>query len=321
MGNALAKKTNKIKEKFEQFTNKKRCRGCPSKQYNWDNETDILGTGEASTVFRCSNDEGRKFAIKRTSPFALTTPTLTRLIQEAALLNEISTQIEKFSHRFLQLEEGYIDKEGGFCLVTELVEGFELLALAELFPVGVPEYIVKTIMKQTLEAIEELHNKDIAHCDLKLENIMLDTTTNEIKIIDFGFACRTSVYNRERKMKQQTRLTAFRGSPHYVAPQLVLSRPFDGKKADIWSLGVLCCTLLMSKFPFNGASHNDVFTSILYDTPQLSSHISDDAKSFAMAMLSRNESLRPDAGSLLSHPFLQDCKPLQSIPKPVIFSK
>jgi len=107
--------------------------------------------------------------------------------EEAAILNQVS-QIRELPHRFIQLEEGFIDDTGGLCIVTELINGFDLLQLAETSVRGLSEAIVKTLMKQIIEAIQVLHKNDIAHLDLKLENIMLDKDSNEIKIIDFGFA-------------------------------------------------------------------------------------------------------------------------------------
>ena len=305
MGNTITRKKEALKHRVKDLLNKKQCEGCPKKQYSWEN-CDVLGSGENSIVYKGTDqNQKEKYAIKRVESFALTKETLTRLNHEASILNEVS-QIKSHSNRYIRLHEGFIDKSGALCIVTELIEGFELLKLAEMYGNGIPEEIVKKLMKQILEAIYELHANDIAHLDLKLENIMFDTETNQIKIIDFGFACKTSTYNREKNQTEQIKLKEFRGSPHYVAPQLILSRPFDGKKADIWALGVLAYTLLLCKFPFRGGNYNEIFKSALNRTPVLPSFVSSDAQDFISIMLSRDESMRPDVKTLLSHKWLKN---------------
>jgi len=123
----------------------------------------------------------------------------------------------------------------------------------------------------------------------------------------------TAVFDRDANVKKSIRLTKFRGSPHYVAPQLVRRQCFDGKKADVWSLGVLCYTLLFARFPFAGNSPREVFRSISYGTPEFSSDVLDDTKDFILSMLSRNELMRPELSSLLAHPWLENCQPLPPV--------
>ena len=50
------------------------------------------------------------------------------------------------------------------------------------------EKTTKTIMEQILEALDFIHERKIAHLDVKLNNIVVDDNLN-IKLIDFEFAC------------------------------------------------------------------------------------------------------------------------------------
>lgn len=96
---------------------------------------------------------------------------------------------------------------------------------------------------QIVFGLDFLHTNNICHRDLKPENILLDRN-DRVKIADFGFA---------RWMKNSTTSTSC-GSPHYAAPEVIKGDAnYDGKIADIWSLGVifytlLCVCILMSHF-------------------------------------------------------------------------
>lgn len=87
--------------------------------------------------------------------------------------------------------------------------------------------------RQIIYGLDFLHSNSICHRDLKPENILLDEHNN-VKIADFGFA---------KWMKSNLAETAC-GSPHYAAPEVVKGIAYDGRKADIWSCGVILYALL-----------------------------------------------------------------------------
>lgn len=95
------------------------------------------------------------------------------------------------------------------------------------------EDVAIEFFRQIVIALEYLHKRGICHRDLKPENILLDSCAR-IKIADFGFA---------RWVKSSLTETSC-GSPHYAAPEIIRGQPYDGKIADIWSLGVILYALL-----------------------------------------------------------------------------
>lgn len=73
-------------------------------------------------------------------------------------------------------------------------------------------------MNQMLDTIEYMHNKQVVHRDLKLENILVDQNMN-LKVADFGFACYKNVNN----------LSSYRGTKTYMAPEIKENKHYDGK--------------------------------------------------------------------------------------------
>ena len=72
----------------------------------------------------------------------------------------------------------------------------------------IEEPALKNIVKQIFDAFDYLHKKNIAHRDVKMENILIDDRQN-VKIIDFGFSV---------KLEKGEVLNDFCGTPHYIAP-------------------------------------------------------------------------------------------------------
>ena len=87
--------------------------------------------------------------------------------------------------------------------------------------------------------MEYLHNINICHRDLKLENILFVQATNTVKIIDFGLS----------KLQCDIMDTKL-GTPYYVAPEVIIGS--YTMKCDIWSVGVITYMLLSGEPPFNG---------------------------------------------------------------------
>jgi MAP/microtubule affinity-regulating kinase len=93
---------------------------------------------------------------------------------------------------------------------------------------------------------------NIAHRDIKLENIILDEELNP-KIIDFGFS---TCIQADKKIK------IFCGTPSYMAPEVVQRKEYRGEGADIWALGVMLFVCITGIFPFKGATDQELYKKI-----------------------------------------------------------
>ena len=120
---------------------------------------------------------------------------------------------------------------------------------------------------QIVYGLEFLHTYGICHRDLKPENILMDENNN-VKIGDFGFA---------RWMRTNIAETSC-GSPHYTAPEIIKGDPYDGRAADVWSLGVIFYTFLCGRRPFEDPTLRNLLTKIRtadYKMPNFPDEIKD----------------------------------------------
>lgn len=104
---------------------------------------------------------------------------------------------------------------------------------------------------QLCDAINYLHRLDIVHRDLKLENLLL-TKDMQLKITDFGFAKWCN--NNSGLCSARSLSETYCGTAIYTAPEVIQHKPYNVKKADIWSLGVILFILLNGSMPFDDSS-------------------------------------------------------------------
>jgi len=280
-------------------------------EHNYDWKEKILGTGELSVVHSASSvHTGKKVAIKRVAPKQLNHRRVQQIWKEASILNKIS-QISDVSTYFVNLVEGFIDHQGGICLVTDRIPGVELFEIIVQNPNGIPEAQVKIYIRQILAAVHELHTNDIAHLDLKLENIMYNPKTNKINIIDFGFAEETVTVDIETGERKPKLLNKFCGSLDYSAPEILQHKEFDGKRADVWSLGVIVFALLTGNFPFDAPrrQRHRIQENIVIGKYPMPDTISPFAASFLRRMLQKYPDNRSNVASLMKHPWLRRGNP------------
>jgi serine/threonine protein kinase len=123
----------------------------------------------------------------------------------------------------------------------ERVQGGELFTYIDEKG-NLPEKETVFLMRQLVEALIYCHRLQIHHRDIKPENILIDRTNLTVKLIDFGMAA----FQPDGEF-----LLTPCGSPHYAAPELLQGMAYDGSKADVWSVAVVCWVMLVGDPPFN----------------------------------------------------------------------
>ena len=98
-----------------------------------------------------------------------------------------------------------------------------------------------------------IHSKNIAHRDIKLDNILLDCEKG-VKICDFGVS---KIIKKGQVIKEQC------GTPAYLAPEIIIDTGYEGFFVDIWSLGVLLYAMLCGTVPFKAPNLDELHRLIL----------------------------------------------------------
>ena len=196
-------------------------------------------------------------------------------------------------------------------IVLEYAEKGELFDYVYYPKKGFGERFGRFIFKQILNGLNGCHQNGIAHRDLKMENIMLDKDFN-IKLADFGFATLLKGKNGDNI------LTTPLGTLAYAAPEILLKKPYDGVKTDIFSLGVVLFTLVTCKMAFCQASRGDRFyryvihKSVDKYWEKLQSQgnnitsLSSEFKDLFIKMISFNPNDRPSIQEVAMHPWMND---------------
>lgn len=145
-----------------------------------------------------------------------------------------------------------IETSDSIYTVMEYCAGGELFDLVSSHG-RLPEAEAKYFFRQIISAVRHLHSVGLAHRDLKLENILIDSK-KVVKLADFGLST---------SLMDGMILSTSCGSPHYAAPELLTKEElYDGKAVDMWSCGVVLYATLIGAMPFDSNSTATLFKLI-----------------------------------------------------------
>jgi len=230
----------------------------------------------------------------------------------------------------IQLIE-FFEEEERFCLVFEKMNGGPLLDHIQT-RICFTEAEASSIVRDLAGAIRYLHQRGIAHRDLKPDNVLCVNSHSPcpIKLGDFDLCSQVNI-----DVSTPNMLTPV-GSLEYMAPEVVQTFLIDdyddddedeeisyNKKCDLWSLGIIMYILLCGYAPFSGNCGLDcgwergescmecqelLFSSIkegkVIFPEQHWASISVQAKNLIGQLLVKDSSLRLDTDQVLSHPWI-----------------
>ncbi|KAK0135678.1 Striated muscle preferentially expressed protein kinase [Merluccius polli] len=209
---------------------------------------------------------------------------------EMAMLSELDHETIAFFH-------DAFEKKNTLVLVLELCHEELLERMAKKTTVAESE--IRSSVRQILEGLGYLHQKGVAHLDIKPENILMAAPGSEqIRICDFGSAL---------KLDSPEQHYCRYGTPEYVAPEIVNQTPVS-TATDIWPVGVISYLCLTGVSPFAG--ENDRATALNVRSYNVAfeegmfSGLCKEAKGFVIKILVVDR-LRPNAVECLRHPWFK----------------
>lgn len=163
----------------------------------------------------------------------------------------------------------------------------------ELMPHGLftQKYVMLSYFYQMLLALSHAHKIGVAHRDIKITNIFVDSSNNPI-LADFGLA---HSFDKDPTCFEKV------GTLPYRAPEEFSEDKYDPCKSDIWSMGVTFYYMLFEKEPFPSYSIDAMKEAICsgkIDFPAVTDKVVID---FISKMLTHEASKRPTSDSLLTH--------------------
>ncbi len=136
------------------------------------------------------------------------------------------------------------ESEGLAYIAMEYLKGRHLSQFASAERLLPPEKVLE-LLSRTAEALDYAHSQNVVHRDIKPANIMYDSTSDSLKITDFGIARLIDV--------SRTRTGIVLGTPAFMSPEQLEGKNVNGH-TDLFALGVSLYQLLTGHLPFRGAS-------------------------------------------------------------------
>ncbi|KAK9409649.1 serine/threonine-protein kinase D1 [Crotalus adamanteus] len=255
---------------------------------------EVLGSGQFGIVYGGKHRKtGRDVAIKIIDKLRFPTK------QESQLRNEVAI-LQNLHHLGVVNLECMFETPERVFVVMEKLHGDMLEMILSSEKGRLPERITKFLITQILVALRHLHFKNIVHCDLKPENVLLALADPfpQVKLCDFGFA---------RIIGEKSFRRSLVGTPAYLAPEVLRNKGYN-RSLDMWSVGVIIYVSLSGTFPFNEDEdiHDQIQNAAFMYPPNPWKEISHGAIDLINNLLQVKMRKRYSVDKTLSHPWLQD---------------
>uniref|UniRef100_A0A0E0H6Z9 non-specific serine/threonine protein kinase n=1 Tax=Oryza nivara TaxID=4536 RepID=A0A0E0H6Z9_ORYNI len=194
--------------------------------------------------------------------------------------------IMNLNHKNIVKYLGSLKTRSHLHIILEYVENGSLANIIKPNKFGpFPESLVAVYIAQVLEGLVYLHEQGVIHRDIKGANI-LTTKEGLVKLADFGVATKLT--------EADINTHSVVGTPYWMAPE-VIEMSGVCAASDIWSVGCTVIELLTCAPPYYDLQPMPALFRIVQDSIQ-----------------------RPDAKTLLMHPWLQNSRrALPSLRQPV----
>ncbi|KAK1408761.1 hypothetical protein QVD17_40793 [Tagetes erecta] len=255
---------------------------------------DEIGRGSYGPVYKGLDLETGNFvAIKQVPLENIAEEDLNAIMQKIDLLKNLN-------HGNIVKYLGSIKTETHLHIILEYVENGSLANIIKPDKFGpFPESLVAVYITQVLEGLVYLHEQEVVHQDIRGANI-LTTKEGLVKLVDFSLSIKLT--------KADGNTHSATGTPYWMAPEVVEN--FEVCNAsDIWSVGCTVIELLTGAPPYFDLQPMLALCKIVQvESPPMPDGLSPDITDFLNQCFKKDARLRPDAKTLLSHPWIQNSR-------------
>ncbi|XP_068075306.2 serine/threonine-protein kinase pim-3-like isoform X2 [Danio rerio] len=204
----------------------------------------LLGQGGFGSVFAgIRRSDGLPVAIKYVSkdrtPERLKVDGQGRLPLEVALMTRVTSAPACPS--VLQLLD-WFDRPRRYILILERPDPCQDLQSFCEENGCLDERLAKKVLVQLI-ALKHCESRGVLHRDVKPENLLISTESQDIKLLDFGCG----------DLLKRSAYKYFAGTPAYAPPEWFRRHRYNATPATVWSVGVTLYNILCDRFPFRGA--------------------------------------------------------------------
>lgn len=256
------------------------------KEFKWIKGA-LIGVGKFGKVYIAMNlTTGDLIAVKQ-------------MINENKSFNNEIKSLKDLDHVNIVQYLGYQIGEKISSIFLEYVSGGSIGHLLRKYG-KFDEPLIQFLNIQMFQGLNYIHSMGLLHCDLKADNLLLETN-GILKISDFGIS---------KNSKDLTNKMAFQGTIFWMAPEIINDQNYD-KKVDIWSSGCVLIEMFTGSRPWK----NFEIEAVLYKlgkekvVPPIPKNIRESmtqiSKDFIKQCLKIDPNDRPETHELLNHPFVK----------------
>eukprot|EP00731_Ephydatia_muelleri_P015693 Em0009g117a len=251
-----------------------------------------LGSGTFATVYKAQKKDPTRneVAVKVIERSRLNRASMQNLLTEIEVMKDLG-----HPHIVKLLDFEWDDSS--IYLVMEFCAGGDLSRFIKSKKT-LSEAFARKFLRQLALALQFMRSKGIAHMDLKPQNLLLTEERKPVlKIGDFGMA---------QHLSAEDSASSFRGSPLYMAPEIMLSQHYDAK-VDLWSVGVILYEALFGAAPFACSTLEELHERVLDPRPveiPAVPVVTEQCRHLLQCLLERDPDKRITFEDFFNHPFV-----------------
>ncbi|KAA8493291.1 CBL-interacting protein kinase 23 [Porphyridium purpureum] len=271
---------------------------------------ETIGKGAFGKVKRATRDDcSAEFAVKIVNKEQVHASGMVKHVKQEMVI------MKQLRHPNIVAYEGVLSSPTRLYLVMELVRGS---SLDKIIPPGsfLSEAVARSYFQQLVDGLYYCHKRGVYHRDIKPQNLLVASRTNQLKILDFGVSA-------IRAKREEAKLTHTEcGSPFFCAPEVTAlarkqgGRGYDAEKADTWSCGVVLYFVLTGVVPFEHTDQKELAHMIQFKEPAYPEHLSEGALHLLQHMLLKDPAQRYSLAEVRRHSWFRvDYAPIRGYTK------